>query len=270
MQQPYQFGAIYNPAAQDLHQKSRVYTFFTILNMLKLTIFIFLVSITTLSNGIHDSMSVCDNKTCDSLSRPISELSDQFAILEKRVAYQENLTSISNESISNQFSAASYSLTIFGILFGLLGFILGIYITYIERKVVRILEANQGLLAESNRIKIEVFDMNKLIQENVYGLYEKIRRADTLHMLERLREVPEDIANLSSALLSRELAHEDFQILKEAYFKVEDEEDEEVGLRMTFKNSYKLLFFQHFLNIAIKDNRVGPPPLPREFLRVHT
>jgi hypothetical protein len=94
----------------------------------------------------------------------------------------------------------------------------------------------------------------------------KIKREETVHILERLIKIPEDISNLSQQLLSRELEKEDYLILKEAYLKLKekvskkDDGDEEDDIdefnfdsKIDYLNSYKLLFFQHFLDLALKD-----------------
>lgn len=82
-----------------------------------------------------------------------------------------------------------------------------------------------------------------------------------MYILNRLLKVPKDISNVSSELLSRELEREDFKILKKAYLSL----DELLPIKqgpyrsgLEYKDSYKLIFFQHFLDLAIKDESIGP------------
>jgi hypothetical protein len=92
-------------------------------------------------------------------------------------------------------------------------------------------------------------------------LFEKIKREETIHILNRLVKIPRDIGNLKYALLSRELHRDDFVLLKSAYLKLGEEPSLEPGvirLRMPYKDSYLLLFFQHFVDLAIKDPEISP------------
>jgi len=174
------------------------------------------------------------------------------------------------DSISNQITAASFNLTIFGFLFGVAAVGLGLYVTQIERKIVLIREENKSLLSETRKFKEEVVKINTQIQNDIYGLFLKIKREETTHILQRLSKIPEDISNLSQQLLSRELEKSDFTILKDAYLKLkekkpinlEDENDKDNEFynydeQTNYLNSYKLLFFQHFLDLAIKDSTIN-------------
>lgn len=64
-------------------------------------------------------------------------------------------------------------------------------------------------------------------------------------------KIPKDIANLSHALFSRELLDEDYPKLKQAYSSLEKEKDD-------FHHQYHILFFQHFLEHALKDETLRP------------
>ncbi|TDE54441.1 hypothetical protein [Flavobacterium sp. GT3P67] len=196
-------------------------------------------------------------------------LESKIAELQKDYEKQEKINEKTLDSISNQISAASLNLTIFGILFSVAAIGLGLYVTFIERKIVLIREENKTLLSETKLVKDEVVKINNQIQKDIYGLFLKIKREETVHILERLLKIPEDISNLSQQLLSRELEKEDFLILKEAYLKLKeknskinensDEDDEEFNfdLKPDYINSYKLLFFQHFLDLSIKDSIIN-------------
>jgi len=191
----------------------------------------------------------------------VDSLKHEFNTLNSQHEYQLKINEQTLNSISNQIGATSFNLTVFGILFAIAALGLGIYVTYIERKTVAIREDTRDLLKQTIRTKDEVESINKLIQKDIYGLFLKIKREETVHILNRLLKVPEDISNLSNELLSRELEQEDFSILKEAYLKLKPEKELEPGhirLRMEYKDSYHLLFFQHFLDLAIADETIGP------------
>lgn len=203
----------------------------------------------------NDVEIISNTDKIKTLNEKIDELNEDY---EK----QEKINEKTLDSISNQISAASFNLTIFGILFSVIAIGLGLYVTHIERKIVLIREENKSLLSETKIVKDDVVKINTQIQKDIYGLFLKIKREETLHILERLSKIPEDISNLSQQLLSRELEKNDFIILKEAYLRlkekislnIEDENDIfDFNQETEYLNSYKLLFFQHFLDLAIKD-----------------
>jgi hypothetical protein len=162
---------------------------------------------------------------------------------------QQKINDQTINSISVQLDSASYNLTIFGILFSIAAILLGIYITYIERKIVKISEENKELLSKNQTIKKEVENLNELIQKDINGLFLKIKREETLHILDRLLKIPKDITNVCESLLSRELLPDDFIKLKNAFLALP--ENDENGDED--KHSYKSLFFQHFFDMTLLD-----------------
>lgn len=172
----------------------------------------------------------------------------------------ENLNDKTFNNISAQLEAASYNITIFSFLFAIAAIILGIYVTKIENKVVRIKEETDKLLVETKKNKEEVVSINNLIQKDINGLYLKIKREETCYMLNRLVLVPKDIANLSYQLFSREVEKGDFEVLKKAYIKLmqlPEEQRESYGLGASFESDYLMIFFQHFLDLSVKDEIIG-------------
>ena len=215
-----------------------------------------------------DSTLKTMSEKMDFLSKQVSNdkhlldsLSKEFNFLNRQSQFHIRTNEETISSISNQLSSSSYSLTIFGILFSIAGIGIGIYVTYIERKVVALNEQSKNQLEQTERIQREVNEVNKLIQSDIYGLFEKIKREETKHILNRLVKVPRDIGNLNDALLSRELEREDFDLLKMAYLKLVDEPvpaSNQLIIRMNNKDSYLLQFFQHFTDLALKDAEIGP------------
>lgn len=191
----------------------------------------------------------------------LDSLSREFQYLKRESDFSIKTNEQTISSITNQIGSTSNSLTIFGMLFGIGAIVLGVYVTYIERKVVRLNEKGQDQLSQSEKIKSEVNEINDLIQNDISGLFEKIKRVETKHMLYRLIKVPGDIGNLRDALLSRELERDDFELLKSAYSKLLSDGDESLGggsTGMNYKDLYLLAFYQHFLDLAIKDSEIGP------------
>lgn len=164
---------------------------------------------------------------------------------------QQKINDQTINSISVQLDSASYNLTIFGILFSIAAIILGFYVTYIERKIVKISEENKELLSKNQNIKKEVENLNELIQKDIYGLFLKIKREETLHILDRLLKIPKDITNVCESLLSRELLPDDFIKLKNAFLSLPENDQDDND---DYKHSYNSLFFQHYFDLALLDN----------------
>lgn len=199
----------------------------------------------TFSQKTIDSLRIIKNEIeIINLQRNINELQQKYD-------YQIKINEQTLNSISSQIGATSYNLSIFAFLFGLLAILLGIYVTWVERKIINLKLENEKLLNETKKTKEEVVAINDLIQKDIYGLFLKIKREETSHILNRLAKVPDDIANLSQQLFSRDLLEEDYSLLKKAYLKLNPKET-------TNQNTYKMLFFQHFLDQSVKDEEIGP------------
>lgn len=190
------------------------------------------------------------SKSADSiLNAKLNSVNTHISELERKIETERNINEKTFNSISTQISVSSYVLTIMGIVFAVVAIGVGAYVTYVERKIIKIGEENKDLLAKNQKIKQDVQDLNNLIQSDIYGLFEKIKRQETVDLLNRLDKVPKDISNICSLLLSRELLQNDFEKLKKAYMNLDDDDDD-------YKSSYKLLFFQHFLTETLKDEKL--------------
>lgn len=187
----------------------------------------------------------------------IDSLRSELQKVNSKHEYQLKINEQTLNSISNQISATSFNLTVFGIIFGIAALLLGIYVTYIERKIVSIREETQGLLKSTIETKNEVESINQLIQKDINGLFLKIKREETVYILNRLVKIPKDIGNFMNELLSRELEREDFNFLKKAYEMLPNEDEQGIKISLNAKEQYQLLFFQHFLDLAIKDDLIG-------------
>lgn len=232
------------------------------MNKLLLVILILPFSLNS-QNIKSDSTQRIITSRIDSLenkAQKIKELEKMIQNLEKNHNSQASMNEMTLNSISNQISSASYNLTLFGVLFGVAALGLGAYITFIERKTISIREENRSLLAKTKQIKDEVVNINELIQKDIYGLYIKIKREESLHILNRLNKVPKDITNLMNELLSRELKEEDYYSLKKAYAKLK--KDSYPNTNKQELKDYQLLFFQHFLDLSTMDEEINDDLIP--------
>lgn len=183
----------------------------------------------------------------------IVDLRNEINTLENRLTEtQQNYrllydgsANLSNQ-ISGQISAASYHLGLFSIFFTICAVFLGLYLTYIFNRI--------------RKIKIEVYRTKKFIDGHSEDLYKRLERADTLSRLNRLVEVPEDIAHLESLLLSRDLLQEDFSILHRIFNNL-DTVTPSVDARVY--DSYMTVLTQHFPYECFKDIEIRSFLLPR-------
>jgi len=230
--------------------------------MKKILFVIFLLPTIILAKTNQDSINNLVNQNSVELSKMQSkhdEIEKKIIDLRDKHDYQVKQNDQTLSSISSQIGAASYNLTIFGILFTVAALGVGVYITFIERKILAIREENKALLKESITAKDEVVLINDLIHKDIYGLFLKIKREETVHILKRLINIPEDISNLSNELLSRELEETDFSLLKKAYLNLRQDELLKPGhirIEMSHKDKYLLLFFQHFTHQSIIDEDI--------------
>lgn len=218
--------------------------------------FIFLLIFFSISLFANENINQKNkqNNEIELKNEQINFLNKENNELKSKSEYQEKLNEQTLNSISIQLSATSYNLTFFGILFTIIAIGIGFYVTYIERKIVTIREENKALLVQTISTKDEVVEINELIQKDIFGLFLKIKREETIDILKRLLKIPKDISNFSNQLLSRELEKDDYYLLKEAYNIIKNEPKENDNIfEMDYSEGYKLLFFQHFLDLAVKD-----------------
>ena len=157
------------------------------------------------------------------IKEKISDLKNNFQLLYDGAKDQ-------NDRLSHQISFVNYLLTVFSFLVTIIGAILALFI---NKKYEQIKE-----------MKEIVGETRKYIDDHNKELYERIKRDETTSLLLRLEEVPEDIANISTQLLSRTLEPEDMVQLKKSYIKIRD---------TRFGQDYIILFLQHFTYLSLKD-----------------
>lgn len=139
-----------------------------------------------------------------------------------------------NDQLGNQISFASYLLGGVSFIFTVLGIFLA---WYINRQYEKIKE-----------MKDTVESTKKYIDEHNKELYRRVKRDETIELLNRLKEVPEDITNICPLLLSRNLLEEDYQSLRESYLKIKND-----LLNRQAVDDYIVLLTQHFVYQSLKD-----------------
>lgn len=178
----------------------------------------------------------------DSLN--IELLRNNVEILGSQVTSLKDLLSHSNDTIANEIAISDRFLSIASFVFALTALLIGAYITWCSNKMGKMKKSVEQKEQDIIRLKEIVESTNRQIQDDIHSVYERLRLEETNTLIERLRQVPEDISNIINLLLSRDLPETSFSILREAYDKVEKTED--------IKN-YFVLFFQHFADRILKD-----------------
>lgn len=164
----------------------------------------------------------------ESISEKVSDIKDNYHLLYEGSKNQ-------NDQLSNQISFAGYLLGIFSLL--LTG--LGIYLAWhVNSQFEKIKE-----------MKAIVEETKKAIEGNSTNLYKKLKKEETISYLMRLDEVPEDISNIISILLSRDMVDIDYLYIKKPYLKFK----KIIPLSLNGLGEYQLLLIQHFLYQSLGD-----------------
>lgn len=184
----------------------------------------------------------------------------------------QQICSSTVSAINTQVDGSNKLLNIWGIVISVLALLIavaGFYLGYyIQQKAKTVKELTRQSMATEASVK----RIQKNIDTNLTAIYHKLRREETLYVLNRLQQIPEDVSNCSSLLLSRELDPSDYPLLLAAYKKllsleeeikkteVKNEEDFFASLNgveaqfEVYKSLYRVLFFQHFMGLAINED----------------
>ena len=163
----------------------------------------------------------------------------------------KTIVDVSNDTISNEISSVNTLLCVFSVIVGLIGIFFGWYISRVEKKVKAMKESIENKEKSIKDIAKTVEDTDNKIQSDISGLYNQLRKEESLTLLRRLELEPMDINNLDRLLLARPLETDGFSILKNAYMKLIKQEEEVTDDE---KRLFSLLFFQHFLSLSILDD----------------
>jgi len=164
----------------------------------------------------------------------IKENTQQIKNLEEKMVDLKDNYRILYDGAKNQNDQLGNLISYSGYLLAILGLILA---WYINRQYEKIKEMKD--IVESTK---------KYIDGHSKELYIKIKRDETIELLNGLQEVPEDISNICNLLLYRDLLEDDFKYLKDPYLKIKDD----VSQRNA-KYQYAILLAQHFPYQSLKD-----------------
>lgn len=178
--------------------------------------------------------------------------------INENIDAMKSIVETSNSTIANQIAMVDVVIAIFSLLFAIAGIGLGIYISKLEKRIVKM---NRNV-EEKERIIISlaktVEETDNKIQSDISGLYKQLRNEETFTLLNRLELEPKDISNIGNLLLARPLEDNGFPILKNSFLKLislGDEANNGGGLFGTsYKKQYLLLFFQHYMYFSILDD----------------
>ena len=171
----------------------------------------------------------------------------------------KDIVEISNASISCQISTLNAFIAGFSLIFVIAGILFGIYISNLEKKVVKIKESIDDKEREIITLAKTVKDTDEKIQSDISGLYTKLRDEESVTLLKRLEEEPLDINNICGLLLARQLKPDWFVYIKNAFYKLLDLGDEanvSFGFNPSYKQGYLIVIFQHYMYFAINDEKI--------------
>lgn len=227
----------------------------------------------------------------DSLQSKVELLQTKLDVIQSKQDFLYNSVETANDSVSNQLSAANNLLAIVGVVVTILAIWLGVQIEKKWRKMelmAQTVDENKKAVEElvkvvdQKKITVEELaktvdekseevdalaqatkDLNEKIHNDIKGLYYDLRREETKTFFERLVMEPQDINNIESLLLARDVDADNFPLLKEAFLKLPEEispqeGDEDFIITIDGKRSYMLQFFQHFFYESLKDNDIQP------------
>ena len=181
---------------------------------------------------------------------------DSIQVLVDNYNSLRELIEVSNSTISNELSSASFHLGALSIIIATVGIFLGVYVTVLYNKIKKIREEVDCNLEKVSNMNEQIKDIDTKIHSNLSGLYSQLREEETRALLERLVQEPLDIHNIDTLLLARNIDESYFDLFKKAYLNLlKTGKENEGGLfRSKYKDSYFLLFFQHFCYQTVLDD----------------
>ena len=180
------------------------------------------------------------------------------SVIESTVKQMKDMQDLSNSSVSKSLDASNRMIGIFAIIVAIGVTFLGCYINWIQRRV-------KSLLTKVEDKENSVRSISNDLQSDFDSVYKRVRRADTISLLERLIVVPQDISNVGEALMARELIIDDYEQLKQAYYSLLSYGDKEFVINsagLKAGHAYGILFIQNFLVSSLFD----PDPQIRDLV----
>ncbi len=219
-----------------------------------------------------DSLSASINRSdakIENINKSIEELSKQVENLSYIVESQKDIIGQEQSAIENSMGAINTHLTVFSVLLAIGGIVLGWFINRKEKNVQSLLEQVETkkkevekLEEQTSKTKGEIEKLNDSINNDIERLYAKLRREETITYLKRLVYEPNDVINLNTMLVSRDLETTDFKYLLVAYRKLKEENEPTDGGYIRMQGAYIIIFFQHFcgqsvLHELVKDDIIS-------------
>jgi len=177
----------------------------------------------------------------------------------------KGIIEISNSSISNQISTLNVFIAVFSLFFVITGFFIGAYISRLEKRIVDIKRQIEDKETVINILAKTVEETDKKIRSDISGLYAQLRDEESITLLKRLEEEPQDINNLCEILLARQLKPDWFVHIRTAFYnllELGDVANESVGFNPSYKQGYLIIIFQDYMYYAINDDKMWPEIKP--------
>jgi hypothetical protein len=209
------------------------------------------------------SQIVDETSTFEDLIDQVEHINDKNTSLQKdidlltaQIEKNENMYSImythTNDNLSNLLQMFSLRFTISAIIVTIvvtiIGIIVGAYINGLSRKIKQDYE-------RVKKIQCEVIELDNDVKHAIYNIYEKLRRQETIYLLNNLIKNPDQIHENYGLLIARELKDEDYHRLKDAYHNYILNGQEELGpyLGLSREGKYLHLFYENYLDEALSD-----------------
>ncbi|MCL2247125.1 MAG: hypothetical protein FWC10_08475 [Lentimicrobiaceae bacterium] len=227
--------------------------------MRKIILILLLLPLCAVANPNQDLR--LDNKI-NNIKLELKGLEEELNRLNEQLLFQQRLSEQVINTVSVQLNASTRSLNLAVILFAIFVVFLGAYVTIMARRIENSkkdadqtkhdVERMLNVVSQTRRVVKKTSDD---INNNITKIYQQIKREETISLLDRLVDIPEDVINIFKLLVSRELQSCDFTKLKQAYLKLKTisfGKEYEKTLEDE-KHNYQILLFQHFFVLSIKD-----------------
>lgn len=208
-----------------------------------------------------DSLSASINRSdakIENINKSIEELSKQVENLSYIVESQKDIISQEQSAIENSMGAINTHLTVFSVLLAIGGIFLGVYINRKENNMQSLLkqveqkkDEVEKLEEKTSKTKKKIEELNNDINNDIEGLYAKLRREETTTLLKRLVYEPNDVNNIGTLLVSRDLEPSDFKYLLTAYRNLKEKHELTDKEYTKIQYKYIIIFFQHFCGQSI-------------------
>lgn len=225
------------------------------------------VRVDSLSVSIGRSDAKIENLNIDmeDIEESVDGLAKQVENLSYLVETQKEIISQEQSAIENSMGAVNIVLAVFALILTIGGIYLGWFINRKEKKVQALLmqvetkkEEVEKLEEKTSKTKDDIVELNNNINGDIEGLYERLKKEETVSLFRRLVEVPWDISNVGTLLLARKIDISNFKYLVLAYRNLKDSgTDGQIGgIMYSYKDLYLVQFFQHFCGPAISHSLI--------------